>query len=226
MENVQIIILGAGGHGKEVSAYLHDLSHGERTVRLVGFIDDEKPKGQFAGSAILGSFSDLKFLLKPPAPFHYLTAVGNNEVRKQIVERIERFGVENFSAWTLIHPTAYIGSEVRIGEGTCLAPGSILTTHVTIGKHCIVNVNSSISHDCQIGNFVNINPGAVICGNVSIGEGCFIGAGATIIDKVSVGPWSVIGAGAVVTENIPPHVTAVGVPARVIKQHLEKTANV
>jgi len=80
-------------------------------------------------------------------------------------------------------------------------------------------VNTSVSHDCVIGDFVNINPGAVVCGNVNVGEGCYIGAGATIIDKVSIGDWSTIGAGAVVIHDIPPYVTAVGVPARVIQEN-------
>jgi acetyltransferase-like isoleucine patch superfamily enzyme len=41
--------------------------------------------------------------------------------------------------------------------------------------------------------------------------------GANIIQGHSIGSWSINGAGAVVIENIPANVTAVGVPARVIK---------
>jgi len=52
-----------------------------------------------------------------------------------------------------------------------------------------------------------------------IGEGCYIGMGANVIQGITIGPWSIIGAGAVVIRDIPPHVTAVGVPARVIKVH-------
>jgi len=52
-----------------------------------------------------------------------------------------------------------------------------------------------------------------------IGEGCYIGMGANVIQGITIGPWSTIGAGAVVICDIPPHVTAVGVPARVIKIH-------
>ncbi len=222
MSEKQIIVIGAGGHGKEVLAYLHDLIRGGNKIRMMGFIDDEKPKGPFAGSVVLGNLEDLRALLDTSqSEFHYITAVGHNEIRKQLVERIQNIGAEHFSAWTLCHPTVYVGPHVRIGEGTCLAPGSFVTTHVDLGKHCIVNVNSSISHDCTIGDFVNINPRVAIGGNVKIGEGCYIGAGATIIDKVSIGPWTIIGAGAVVTENLPAHVTAVGVPARIIKQHTE-----
>jgi acetyltransferase-like isoleucine patch superfamily enzyme len=54
---------------------------------------------------------------------------------------------------------------------------------------------------------------------VRLDEGCSIGAGATIADGVYVGAWSIIGAGAVVNENVPAHVTAAGVPARIIQRH-------
>jgi acetyltransferase EpsM len=68
-----------------------------------------------------------------------------------------------------------------------------------------------------VGDFANINPAATICGWVTIGEGAFIGAGSTIKDRVSIGAWSIIGAGAMVLRDIPPNVTVVGVPARIVK---------
>ena len=70
-------------------------------------------------------------------------------------------------------------------------------------------------------NFCNINPGAHLAGNVTVGEGCYIGMGANIIQGISIGPWSIIGAGAVVVRDIPANVTAVGVPAKVIKTREE-----
>ena len=64
----------------------------------------------------------------------------------------------------LLHPKAYLGNEVEIGYGTCIAPGTTINANVRIGNHCIVNVNASVSHDCTLGDFVNINPGAIVCG--------------------------------------------------------------
>jgi acetyltransferase EpsM len=215
-----IFILGAGGHGSEIVSYIGDLIARGEALRLVGAVDEGKAPGPWCGTEVLGDFARLKELLgaQPDVSFRYITAAGNNQLRRQFVRRVTTLGASNLTAWTLRHPQAVVGRDVTIGEGVCLAPGSILTTRVRLGHHCILNVNASVSHDCEIGDFVNINPGAVVCGNVKIGTGCYIGAGATIIDRVAIGAWTVVGAGAAVTGDLPAGVTAVGVPARVIKR--------
>ena len=136
-----------------------------------------------------------------------------------MVARAEAIGSTRLDWLTLVHPHASVGVGVEIGEGTCAAPGSIITTRSRIGRHCILNVKASVSHDVTLGDYVNLNPGVVIAGNVHIGDGCYVGAGATVIDRVRVGAGSVVGAGAVVIEDVPANATVVGVPARVTKYH-------
>lgn len=216
----EVIIIGAGWQGGELYSYVRDLVVQGEKIHLVGFIDEKKPPGLWEGMEILGGFNVLEdFLhLHQNSIFHYITATGDNQLRQQFVQKIEHLNAGNLIPWTLRHLSAIVGHDNKIGAGTCLAPGSIITTRSQVGKHSIVNVLASISHDCVLGDFANINPGAIVCGNVRLGEGCYIGAGATIIDKVSIGNWTVIGAGAVVIQDLPANVTAVGVPARIIKK--------
>ncbi len=218
---VDVVIIGAGGHGREILLYARDLIGTGARIRVVGFVDEGRPSGHLGETEILGDFDELEALLerRAEAPLQYITAIGDNRARRQCVEKAECFAARNFVPWTLRHPRSIVGDDGSIGEGTCLAPGSVFTTNVRIGKHCIVNVNASISHDSAVGDFSNINPGVVVAGNVRIGEGCYIGAGATVIDKVSIGAWTTVGAGAVVIEDLPPHVTAVGVPAKIIRRN-------
>ena len=216
----RLVILGAGGHGAEVQTYVHDLSAEGWNGSLLGFLDDGLPPGQHLGLSVLGGIDE--FVDRSPeffADLFYLTAVGSNPARRKLVERMDGLYRGRIRPWTLIHATVWKGAEVSIGDGTCVAPGAIVTTRARIGRHCILNVKASVSHDCVLGDYVNLNPGATVCGNVTIGDGAYIGTGATLINKVSVGRNAIIGAGAVVVRDIPDSVTAVGVPARVIKRH-------
>jgi len=216
MTRQDVVIIGAGGHGSEVHSYLHDLVNAGQPLRLVGFIDDRVPIGRFLGSEILGGLSVLEQMTKKRAEVNYITAFGDNPTRREIVGKLEALQISGLRPWTLRHPTANIGYEVAIGDGTLLAPGVIVTTRVRVGRHCILNVNASVSHDCKIGDFVNINPGATICGDVAIGDGSFIGAGAVVKEKITIGRGVLVGAGAVVVKDVPDGAKVVGVPATVV----------
>ena len=214
----QVVILGAGGHGSEVYAYIQDLIRGGWAGKCLGFLDDSLPKGEHQGLPILGSLD--QFLAESgvnPADIMYFTALGSNPVRRKVVARVE-CTAPALRAWTLIHRSAFVGNS-EIGEGTLLAPGTIVTARTKIGRHCILNVKASVSHDCMVGDYVNINPGVTIAGHCRIGDSAYIGAGATVIDRIKIGENAIIGAGAAVVRDIPPNCTAVGVPARVIKNH-------
>lgn len=216
-----LVIVGAGGHGSEVQAYVRALMERGDRLHLVGFLDQGKPVGAWGATEILGDFPALESLMgaHPEIEFGYITAVGNNLLRAKLAKQAEGLAAEGLKALTVQHPLAWVGQEVEIGEGTCLAPGSIVTTRTHIGRHCILNVKATVSHDCEIGDFVNLNPGATICGGVQIGADSYIGAGATVINNIAIGEGVIVGAGAVVVEDIPARVTAVGVPARIIKRH-------
>lgn len=99
--------------------------------------------------------------------------------------------------------------------------GAVLTCEVMIGSHAIVNVGSTVSHEARLEEFVTLAPQCAVCGAVSIDEGADIGTKAAIIQGRTIGAWSVVGAGAVVINNIPPNVTAVGCPAKVVKERPE-----
>lgn len=60
-------------------------------------------------------------------------------------------------------------------------------------------------------------PSCSVSGEVTVGECTFIGTGASIINQITIGDNTVIGAGAVVIRDIPSDVTAVGVPAKIVK---------
>lgn len=144
-----------------------------------------------------------------------LIGIGSNSVRARIVALLDGT-VEWVSA---IHPSAVVSPSARIGAGALISAGAIVQPDAVIGDHGIVNTGASVDHDCEVGRYAHIAPGARLAGNVTVGEGAFVGVGSQVIPARRIGAWSVVGAGAAVVEDVPDNVTAVGVPARVIKRH-------
>ena len=212
-DTTPLVIIGAGGHGAEVAAYAQDIG-----LALAGAFDDGKPAGPWHVTRLLGRLDALPAFCADHARVQYITAFGSNTVRRDMVRRIAEMDLPHLVPLSVRHRSAWIGAAVEIGAGTLLAPNTIATTRARIGAHCILNVKASVSHDCVIDDYCNINPAATICGDVRLGAGCYIGAGAIVIEKRTIGAWSVVGAGSVVTRDLPEGVTAVGVPARIIKR--------
>jgi len=139
--------------------------------------------------------------------------------RAQIVNFFDRnHGVKNIDYDNLIHPSANLPHQLKLGRGINISPGVTIAPFVELGDLTVLNRNTSIGHHTIISEFATINPGCTIAGVCRIGKGVTIGAGATILDKIEIGDHSVIGAGSVVTKNIPANVIAYGVPAKVIRK--------
>lgn len=190
-----VIIIGAGGHGKVISDIVR--TSGDN---FVGFLDDSTE-----GSNIIGTVSACVELTDN----YFIVAIGNNKIRRHIVNQYN-----NLKFYTAIHPNAVVSRSAKIGEGTVVMPGSVINADAIIGKHCIINTCSSIDHDCRIGDFVHAAVGSRLCGTVSVGPETWIGAGATVSNNISICGHCMIGAGAVVIDNIDKSGTYVGVPVR------------
>lgn len=143
----------------------------------------------------------------------FLIAIGNNGIRKHIVESDE---LKDVFFETLVHPHTTISPSAIIGQGTVVMAGASINPDTTIGTHCIINTNASIDHDCVIEDYVHISPNAALAGNIYVGECTHIGIGATIIQGIRIGRNCTIGAGAVIIRDVPDGVTVVGNPGRII----------
>ena len=208
---LRLVIVGAGGHGRELLDIVEAMNAVRPTFEFVGFLDDGPgpwDRVQRRGASVLGSVDRL-------ADFdaHYAIGIGPPEDRC----RIDAIATESGSeAATLVHPQATVASDLRAGPGLVMAAGSRITTNVTVGRHVHLNLNATLSHDCEVGSYSVLNPGANVSGEVSLGESVVVGSGAVIRESCRVGDGTVIGAGAVVITDLPSDSTAVGVPARVI----------
>ena len=201
----QVIVIGAGGHGKVVADIV--LSRGDA---LLGFLDDGKaPLTEIAGIPVLGKISDYKNY--PDASF--VIAVGSSAVRASIARQLD--GVHWYTA---VHPAAVVSRlSVQIGEGSVVMANAVINPSAHIGKHCIINTAAVVEHDNHIGDYAHISVGAKLGGTVSVGSHTWVGIGAAVSNNVSICDCCMVGAGAAVIHDIKESGTYVGVPARKIK---------
>ncbi|KXY71825.1 MULTISPECIES: acetyltransferase [Bacillus] len=205
----RIALIGQGGHAKVIK----DMIYANKYFKIIAFFDDKYRSLDKREEIYYGPISSIPTLMKE-VEFKLIIAIGNNVVRKKIVEQLH-FNDEYYEI--VIHHTAVISESATIGRGTVIMPNVTINADTTIGSHVIVNTASVVEHDNCIGDFVHIGPNATLTGTVTIDDGTQIGAGATIIPNLIIGNWSMIGAGATVIHNIPSGCTAVGLPAKIIK---------
>jgi len=209
---MDIIIIGAGGHGRVVLDILQRA--GQHTVR--GFVDSN-PKlwgRRVDGVPVLGG-PDLVADLARDGIAGAIVAIGDNGIRREFADLVSSVGLQMVNA---IHPSANLARTVSIGRNVVVAAGALVCAHCQIGDSVILNTGCIVDHESMIGMAAHICPGVKLAGRVTVESGAFVGIGATVIQNVRIGYEAVVGAGAVVIRDVEPMTTVVGVPAKVIKQ--------
>jgi len=207
-----LVIIGAGGFGRETLALVEEINEANPTWNFLGFIDDNPDATTAEGSIILGGMDYLKNM--NPKPYAVIP-IANTATRKKLVEECEVLGIP-FA--TLIHPEVKIkGKLCTIGEGSIICDDVILPINSHVGKHCIMNFGCCLGHDTVIDDFVSLMPFTAISGEVYVGKGCYFGVRSTVINQVKIVDNCTFGASATVVKDITVPGTYVGVPAKLIK---------
>lgn len=207
-----LIIIGAGGVGKETAWIVEQINMKKETYNILGFIDDnEELWNKFInGYRVLGG---VKYLFENECDYELIIAIANYKIKRDIVSKLKNKG---FKYSTLIHPSLNIPNSVKIGEGNIIYEGVIISPNVSIGNHVIISPKSGIGHDSIIKDYVSLLWNVSVSGNCLIEEGVLLGSGSIIIQNLKIEREAIVGAGAVVINNICNNRIVVGVPAREI----------
>ena len=214
-----MIVIGAKGQAKDLLEDLISSKYGFDESNLF-FYDDVSVNVSnklYDKFKIIKSIDEVKEIFNDYSK-EFSLGIGTPKYRKELSNK---FIIAGGELKTIISEKSEIGSfDVKIGIGTTIMHGSIISNSVSIGKGTLINVNCSISHDCEIGDFVELSPNVAITGHCTIGDWTSIGTGATVIPNVKIGNNCVIGAGTVVTKDVPDNCVVVGVPGKIIKTNI------
>jgi sugar O-acyltransferase (sialic acid O-acetyltransferase NeuD family) len=209
MKKRDLIIVGAGGFGREIMWLVQDIGD----FNLLGFIDDSQKIGnKISGIEILGGVADAAKYTHA----EFVVAIGSPRTRQKIVSQLEGLGIKKFAV--LVHPSVKKSNSVIFGEGSMICAGTILTVDVQLGKHNIVNINCTVGHDCKSGDYCTVAPIVAISGNVTMGDLVEVGTGAAIRQGARLEKGSMLGMGGVLTKDIPLNQIFVGNPAKFLKE--------
>lgn len=210
-----IAVFGIGGLGREAMAVIRCINRDRPTYNIRGFFDDARPTESLVnGYPYLGTIEEVNAW---PTELCLVLAFGYPATKQAVLSKITN---PRISYPTIIHPSALISDDrnVSIGRGCIIEACCSLTCNIVIEDFVLLNPDCTIGHDVHIRQFSALMPAVNISGEVLIDEGVYLGTGAKVINQKTIGRWTTIGAGAVVVRDIPAHATAVGVPAKVIKQ--------
>ncbi|MGP8246938.1 MAG: acetyltransferase [Bryobacteraceae bacterium] len=208
-ETKRLLIIGAGGFGREVLHWALDTEASSPGWRVGGLLDSNPTALDRFGIpyAVIGDPASYA-----PAQFDVFVCALGDPVRKLTLSRALVARGARFV--TLVHPTAVVGERNQIGDGCILCPHSVVTTDATLGQFVTLNLGATVGHDAILGDGCILNPHADVNGNVHVGEGVLMGTQAVALPGVQIGDYAKVGAGAVVVSSVAAGTTVVGVPAK------------
>ncbi len=226
-----LIIIGAGGFGREVLMMAIDSPCNGADWAIKGFLDN-RPNildgfAQDANSiAYAMDYSDEKRaryrrdypILGDPLTYEpqegdvFLCALGDPAQRRKYVEPLLTKGAKFVR---LVHPFAAVSAFASVGLGSIIGAYVSLSPDCSIGQHATVSYGAVLGHDTTAADWAEIGAHCLIGGNIKIGTAARIYPGAIIAPKANIGDHAVVAAGSVVFKSVKPNTTVMGNPARI-----------
>lgn len=209
---LDIIIVGAGGFGREVYHWTKD-AFPKDEYRVKGFLDDSPDPltGFGMDVGILGSLNSAQKAYRIQKRDRFVFAIGDIDSKKQAISTLKKRGAQFL---TLIHPTTAIASTAKIGEGVIICPFVTVSDHARVEDFAMLNFYASCGHDSIVGKYGILSPYATLNGFAVLEDEVFMGTHSTVTAKVRIGRGSKISANSVAMRDAPPHSFVYGVPGK------------
>ncbi|WP_281404876.1 NeuD/PglB/VioB family sugar acetyltransferase [Mesorhizobium sp. B4-1-3] len=195
--------MGFGGHARSVGDIALAAGFDELT-----FVDAQAREGEeFAGFPAVTALPE-----KLTRPGWFVFPGSGDNQRRRIQCDTARLPLA-----TLVAPTASLGAQCEIGQGSFIGHQAHLGPLAKIGQGTIINSGAVVDHECVVGDFAHISINATVAGRCHIGAQVMVGAGSTVIDGISICSHVNVGAGATVVRDIEVPGVYIGTPARLVR---------
>lgn len=191
-----ILIVGAGGWGREAAWTLERINEREEIWNILGFADDDPAKahGSLEGYPMLGSVE--KASADHPGAAVYV-AIGDNEIRERIYRRLRGHDFP-----VVIDPSADVAPTADLRHGVYVGPQAVVSSGAELGKFAIVNARAGVGHDSKVGDFAQLCPGVSLSGHTVVGARAFLGTNSCTVPGIKIGEGAKVSAGVPVYSNL------------------------
>ena len=204
----KLIIVAAGGLGRTLFGMAKDcIGYGTDFI-VKGFIDDNL--------AALNDFSNYPPIIGkisgyiPQKDDVFVCSIGGLSRKGCIESLISRGG----TFISLIHNTARVCHNVRMGTGNIIGAFTSIGVDVVLGNYNLIQSHTVIGHDVIIGDWNRIDTHVTCVGGAKIGNGIDIYTSAVLNHGVVVEDMAHVGACSFVIKRVKAGTTVYGNPAR------------
>ncbi len=202
-----IIIVGAGGFGREVYYLIKAINEVAPRWNIKGFINDIPVDlaAKKIDVPVIGTIKDWQ----PSENEVFAMGISSPAGKEKVAGILQAKGAV-FE--TLIGPYVLMNPNTFIGEGTVITYPSTIGDCAKIGRFVHI-AGSMVGQDAEIGDY-STTTGYANLTNATLGKRVFVGSHALVLNDRKVGDDAFVGAGSIVVRNVPAGATVFGNPAR------------
>jgi sugar O-acyltransferase (sialic acid O-acetyltransferase NeuD family) len=182
---------------------------------IIGCFDDFNLIGNdLGGYKILGNLNSIEDWYNSKKIEFLVIGIGYNRIdyRKKIYQRFNN----KIPFANLIHKSAIIDPNAKLGKGVVVMAGCVLDIYCSIEDNVLLNIGTKIAHHSIVKAHSFLAPNVSIAGFTIVGESCILGISTTIIDNLSICNNVRTGASTTVIKNIVKSGLYIGTPSHLL----------
>ncbi|MBN2682513.1 MAG: hypothetical protein JXR58_08385 [Bacteroidales bacterium] len=202
----KIIIWGGKGNGTVVLNTIIDINNLSATKQyeVIGFVNNKhKETVSIEGIPVLGDIDIINELVDKHDAY-FLNAISSVNTMNIVKNTIDKILInESNRLINIIHPSAIIGNNVKLGNGCFIGHQSYIGQNAIIEDNCFIHAQCYVARDSIIKKHTYLAPKAYVGAEAIIENSVYIGVGALIKERVHINEFSIIGMGSIIVEDIP-----------------------